>query len=56
MFIGVIPCLYQSVSDGEGGCLVSTEVVEVKSGETQGVLDMVYYGSLDGALVCADVG
>ena len=53
--VGVIPGLDQSVAYRVGSGLVCTEVVEVEPGSCKSVLDVVHDGSLNGALVCADV-
>ena len=55
VLLGVVPRLDESISDGVSSSLISTEVVKVESGSSQGVLNMVDDLSLDGLFVVSKV-
>jgi hypothetical protein len=56
ILLGIVPRFDQSISNRESGCLVSSEVVEIESSSSEGVLHMVDNLSLDGLGVVAEVG
>ncbi len=41
--VGIIPGFDESVLDGVSSCLISTKVIEVESGKTECVLNVVHY-------------
>ena len=55
-FVGVIPGLEEPVTNGICSCLVSAEVIEVKSSPGESILDMVHDLPLDRLDVTAKIG
>ena len=47
ILVCIIQRLDQSISDGESCSLESAKVVKIESSQTQSVLNMIHYGSLD---------
>ena len=55
ILLGVVPSLDQAIAHRVRRGLVSTSVIEIKASSSKSVLDMIYNGSLDGALITSNV-
>mgnify|MGYP006907055077 FL=1 len=53
--LSIVPGFNESISDGQSCSLIGTEIVEVESGSSEGIFDVINNLSLNGLLVVTEI-
>jgi len=54
--LSIVPGFNESISDGHRSSLIGTEIIEVESGSSEGIFDVIDNLSLNGLLVVTKIG
>jgi hypothetical protein len=53
--LSIVPGFNESISDGQSASLIGTEIIEVESGSSEGIFDVINNLSLNGLLVVTEI-